>query len=82
MEVNDENYYYNILNKIRDDEWMKSANIVELEKYKEKAQLIKSDVITILYDFILASRKADVNLMLEKVEEIFSKSDTASWLIE
>jgi len=36
MEVNDENYYYNILNKIQDEDWMQSSNIVELEKFREK----------------------------------------------
>ncbi len=81
MEVNDENYYYNILNKIQDQDWMKSANIVELEKYRDKAHTIKSDMITILYDFVLASRKADVNLMIEKIEELFAKSDNNEFYI-
>lgn len=75
MEVNDEDYYYNVLNKIQDQDWMKSSNIVELEKFREKTQKIQSDMVTILFDFILASRKSDVNLMLEKVEELFAKSD-------
>ena len=81
MEVNDENYYYNILNKIQDQDWMKTANIVELEKYRDKAQTITSDMITILYDFVLASRKADVNLMIQKIEELFAKSDNNEFYI-
>jgi len=81
MEVNDENYYYNILNKIQDQDWMKSTNIVELEKYRDKTRMIKSDMITILFDFILASRKSDVNLMLQKVDELFAKSDNNEFYI-
>ncbi|WP_395062299.1 transglutaminase domain-containing protein [Flavobacterium sp.] len=81
LEINDENYYYNILNKIQDTNWMKTANIVDLEKYRDKAQTIKSDMVTILYDFILASRKSDINLMLQKLEELFSKSDNNEFYI-
>jgi hypothetical protein len=81
MEVNDENYYYNILNKIQDEDWMQSSNIVELEKFREKTSLIKSDMITILFDFILASRKSDVNLMLEKVDDLFTKSNNNEFYI-
>lgn len=75
MEVNDENYYYNIINKVQDKDWLKTSNILDLEKYRDKAHTIKSESIPILFDFILASRKADVNLMLEKLEELFSQSD-------
>ncbi|MEC4003777.1 transglutaminase domain-containing protein [Flavobacterium sp. SUN052] len=81
MEVNDENYYYNILNKIQDQDWMRTSNIVDLEKYREKTTLIKSDMITILFDFILASRKSDVNLMLQKIDELFAKSDNNEFYI-
>lgn len=81
MEVNDENYYYNILNKIQDSDWMKTTNIVELEKYRDKTRMIQSDMITILFDFILASRKSDVNLMLQKVDELFAKSDNNEFYI-
>jgi thioredoxin-like negative regulator of GroEL len=81
MEVNDENYYYNILNKIQDQDWMRTSNIVDLEKYREKTSLIKSDMITILFDFILASRKSDVNLMLQKVDELFAKSNNNEFYI-
>ncbi|MCF6128687.1 hypothetical protein L1S35_03330 [Flavobacterium sp. AS60] len=81
MEVNDENYFYNILMKFQDQDWMKSANIVELEKFQEKSKSIKSDMIKTMFDFIIASRKADMNLMLEKVEELFSASNNNEFYI-
>lgn len=81
LEVNDENYYYNILMKFQDQEWMKSANIVELEKFAEKSKLIKSNMLKIMFDFIIASRKANLNLMLEKIEELFSTSDNNEFYI-
>ncbi len=81
MEVNDENYYYTILKKVQDEEWLKSANIVELEKFRDKAKTIKSDMVTILYDFILASRKSDLNLMLKGVEELFAKSNNNEFYV-
>jgi len=43
--------------------------------------MIKSDMITILFDFILASRKSDVNLMLEKVDDLFTKSNNNEFYI-
>lgn len=81
MEVNDENYYFNILKKIQDGEWLQSANIVELEKFREKTKLIKSDMVTNLFDFILATRKLDLNLMLSGIEELFAKSDNNEFYI-
>lgn len=81
MEVNDENYYYNILKKIQDQEWMRSTNIVELEKYREKTNLVQSEMVTTLFDFILASRKSDVNQMLQKIEELFAKSDNNEFYV-
>lgn len=75
MEVNDEDYFYIVLNKFQDQEWLKSANILELEKYSEKTQRLQSNVVNIMFDFILASRKSDINLMLQKVEELFSSTN-------
>ena len=81
MEINDENYYYTVLKKVQDQDWLKSANIVELEKFRDKAKAIKSDMILILYDFILASRKSDLNSMLKGVEDLFYKSNNNEFYI-
>lgn len=81
MEINDEFYYYNILKKIQDQEWMRSANIVELEKYRDKTNTVKSDMVTTLFDFILASRKSDINLMIQKLEDLFAKSDNNEFYV-
>lgn len=81
MEINDEFYYYNIIKKIQDQDWMRSANIVELEKFREKTTSVKSEMVTTLFDFILASRKSDINLMIQKLEDLFSKSDNNEFYV-
>jgi predicted Zn-dependent protease len=73
MEVNDENYYFNIINKIQDKDWFQTTSIIELEKFREKSNAFKIDQITILIDFMIASRKSDIALMNKKMEELFAK---------
>lgn len=81
LEVNDEYYYYNIVLKMQDQEWLKSATILELEKFNEKANTLKSDMLQTLFDFIIASRKLDANLMLVKIEELFATSENNEFYI-
>ena len=81
MELDDENYYFNILRKIQDQEWLKSTTIMELEKLRDKSKFIKSNEVLIIYDFIIASRKSDINMMLQKLEELFSKSNNNEFYI-
>jgi Tfp pilus assembly protein PilF len=81
MELNDGNYYYNILLKVQDQNWLKSASIIDLENFSQKAKTLKSEMIPILFDFIIASRKQDLNLMLDELEKLFSKSDNNEFYI-
>ncbi|MCZ8146002.1 transglutaminase domain-containing protein [Flavobacterium sp.] len=75
IEVNDEGYYYNFLMKVQDSDWLRSTSIIELEKFREKLKSVKSEAINTVFDFILASRKSDLNQMTTKLEELFSNSN-------
>lgn len=75
IEINDEFYFYNVLLKIKDSDWISAATMVDLEKFKPKVATIQSPIIPVLFDFILASRKSDVNQMLEKLDYIINNSN-------
>ncbi|GGB68258.1 hypothetical protein GCM10007424_05340 [Flavobacterium suaedae] len=72
--VKDEYYYYSIIKKIQDDSWMRSANISDIEEYRDKAKNLKSDLYSTLYDFLIVSRNQDVEEMMTKAETIVEKS--------
>lgn len=75
IEINDENYFYNFLVKMKDSDWLRSSTMVELEKFRDKSKQIKSDAVTVVFDFIMASRKSDVNQMIQILESLFNNSN-------
>ena len=75
IELSDENYYYNIVNKVYDNDWFTNTNIIEIEKYSEKIKTVKSNEVNFLYEYNLALRKSDVNTQIQKLEELFSNSN-------
>lgn len=72
--VNDPSYYYSIVKKFQDGNWVRESNIKELEEYRDKAKKLKSELYGILFDYLIASRNSDVDLTLQKIEELLSKS--------
>lgn len=72
--LNDEDYYYSIIAKFQDDNWLKQANISELEKYRDKSKKLKSDIYTLLFDYMICLRKSEIDLSMRKMEEILDKS--------
>lgn len=74
MMVDDEGYYYSLILKVREKNWVSECNIAELEKFRDKAKLLKSNTYTLLYDFFIASRHEDVDRTLAKMEELIAGS--------
>ncbi|MEO5778040.1 MAG: transglutaminase-like domain-containing protein [Flavobacterium sp.] len=74
IEVQDPNYYYTILTKAQDRDWMKSANIVELEKIRDKAKLLPSPVYGYLFDFLINARNSNITEMIKGINEILRTS--------
>ena len=79
--LNDEDYFYSIVQKFQDGNWSSQANITELEKYRDKARKLKSDMYGNLYDFMIATRNADIDFSIKKVEEILESSYNNEFLI-
>ncbi|AWG23489.1 hypothetical protein FFWV33_19100 [Flavobacterium faecale] len=72
IENKDSDHYLNTVQKLVDQEWLKNTPLQELEKYRDKTKKYKQEYLSIMYDFIIASRNADVNgmfAMLEKIDE-------------
>ncbi|MEO8517284.1 MAG: transglutaminase domain-containing protein, partial [Flavobacterium sp.] len=74
MESNDINYHYNTLYKLLDGEWLKSSSMQELEKLKERSKQYKQKYYELMFDFMIVSRKADIDGMLKLLDEINENS--------
>ncbi|MES2484625.1 MAG: DUF3857 domain-containing protein, partial [Bacteroidota bacterium] len=74
MHLKDEDYYYCIIDKFRDSDFLKEANIAQLEKYRDKAKQLNSPLYGLLYDYIIALRNAEIDLSFEKIDEILKIS--------
>lgn len=73
--LNDDNYFYSIISKFNDADWLEQANISELEKYKEKSKKLYSNIYTLLYDYIILIRNSDIDLSIKKMEAIMAQSN-------
>lgn len=74
LALSDQDYYYSVISKFDDDEWLQTANISELENYRDKTKKFQSDLYTILFDFMISLRKADMDNGMKKMDEILDKS--------
>lgn len=81
IEVQDPSYYYTILNKAQDRDWIKSANIVELEKMRDKAKSLPSPIFGYLYDFLINARNLKVTEMIKGVDNILQTSYNSEFYI-
>ncbi|WP_379963703.1 transglutaminase domain-containing protein [Epilithonimonas sp. UC225_85] len=70
LEINDPGYYIVNIIKITDDNWIKSVEISELEKYRELTSKTKAEIFTNLYDFLLAARRSDITQMFINLEDV------------
>jgi len=75
IELNDSDYYYNIVVKATDSNWLKSANITELEKYREKAKKLISPLFYELYDFLINARNSKFDDMIKNIDTIINMSE-------
>jgi hypothetical protein len=74
MEIYDKDYFLVTLNKLQDSEWLKTAQISELEQYRDKSKKYKSAYVAKMFDFIIASRKSDMDGMISIFENIYKET--------
>lgn len=74
IETNDPKYYFNMLQKLLDKEWLTSAQIQELEKNRDIAKSYKQNYIEVMYDFMISSRKGNVDEMIILLDKLVESS--------
>lgn len=72
--LNDEDYYFSIISKFDDNDWLTKANISELERYRDKAKKLQTDLYSLLFDYMILARNNDIDMTIVKMEEIIAKS--------
>lgn len=75
LEVSDPDYFFNIIAKIKDSNWVKNAKITEIETYRNKSKSLLNLQYPILYDFILASRNGDNATMADKIDLLMASTN-------
>jgi len=81
LELQDADYFYTIATKAQDSEWLKTASIAELEKYREKAKKLTTPVLGYLYDFLINARNANIEAMMQNAEQIIGTSSNSEFYI-
>jgi hypothetical protein len=81
IEINDPDYFYTLATKAQDSDWIRETNIVEIEKYKERAQKLESPTIGLLYEFLLNARNSKIKEMLANVDQMIEQSHNSEFYI-
>lgn len=72
MMRDDENYYFSIISKFDDGNFLEESNLTELEKYKAKAAKLLTPNYAMLFDYIIALRNSDIDLSFKKLDEFLA----------
>lgn len=81
IEVQDADYYYTILTKAQDSDWLKATNIVELEKMRDRAKKMPSPVFGLLFDFLIDARNSNITSMIKCIDKIIESSHNSEFYI-
>ncbi|WP_157486085.1 transglutaminase domain-containing protein [Flavobacterium soli] len=81
MELQDPNYYYNVLSKIEDDDWMQAASIEQLEKLRDTAKEYPTKTIYNLFDFMITARNGNVQGMITIIDTMIANSNNSEFYI-
>lgn len=74
IENNDIDYYLSTLNKLTDKDWLTNTSILEIEKFRDRSKQYKQKYCELMFDFILASRKADIDGMFKSLNDLNDNS--------
>ncbi|MBF4471269.1 MULTISPECIES: DUF3857 domain-containing protein [Flavobacterium] len=70
IEKNDIDYYYVNFMKILDGKWLQNSSIAELEAYRDRSKKYKQRFCELMFDFLIASKKEDVEEMFRLLKDI------------
>jgi hypothetical protein len=75
LEKNDINYYYVTFSKFSDSKWLQNSSIADLETYRDRSQKYKQPFAELMFNFLIASKKQDVDEMFRLLNEIVMNTD-------
>lgn len=81
IDIQDPDYYYNVLVKIQDQDWMRAASIEEIEKLRDKSKNYQTASIMDLLDFMIATRNNNLKAMISKVDEMIADSGNSEFYV-
>jgi hypothetical protein len=81
IEQIDSDYYYSIASKAVDQNWIRTATVMELEKYREKSKKLQSTLFYELFDFIINARNSDIEAMLNNIDRLLKTSNNSEFYI-
>ncbi|MES2748042.1 MAG: hypothetical protein V4648_06670 [Bacteroidota bacterium] len=81
IEVQDKEYYYTLLTKAQDNDWLKTINIVELEKLRDNAKKFPAPVIGLLFDFLINARNSNITELMATTNKILEVSHNSEFYI-
>jgi tetratricopeptide (TPR) repeat protein len=79
MELLDSSYYFSVALKAADSEWIKTTSLAELEKYRENAKKLESQILYSLYDFLISARNSKLDKMISTIDEILLNSNNSEF---
>ncbi|MGL2966071.1 transglutaminase domain-containing protein [Flavobacterium sp. XGLA_31] len=81
IEVQDPDYYFTLVNKAQDSDWISSVSIAELEKYRDRAKKLNSPMVGLLYDFFINARNSNMEAMISNLDDLFAKSNNSEFYL-
>ncbi|OOG71602.1 transglutaminase domain-containing protein [Flavobacterium sp. A45] len=70
IEKNDLDYYFVSVSKIIDSKWIQNSTIADLEAYRDRSKKYKQRFCELMFDFMIASKKEDIEGMLRMLGDI------------
>lgn len=81
VDIQDSSYYFNILMKIQDQDWLRAATIEKIEKLRDDAKLFKTNTASQLLNIIIDARNNNIDGMVSQVDNLISSSNNSEFYI-
>lgn len=81
IDVQDPKYYLNVLMKIQDQDWLRSANIEKIEDLRATAKLFETKSASQLLSIIIESRNNNIEAMVSQIDNIIAESHNNEFYI-
>lgn len=81
LDIQDPSYYFNILMKIQDQDWLRAATIDKIEKLRDDAKSFRTKTSSQLLNIIIDARNNNIDGMVSKVDSLIENSNNSEFYI-